>query len=87
MCLEYTVKSGGILQGKDKQEIALALYDLSLAPSSSFIGWMQDTVTRIHTQFGYEIDLPDTYASHEVAHVFVTELEKYGLLIRTGDKK
>jgi hypothetical protein len=82
MCLRYTVKSGGMLQGKDKQEVALALYDLSLAPSSSFVGWMHDTANRIHLQFGYDIVLPDTYASHTIATAFVTQLEQYGLLIK-----
>jgi len=85
MCLKYTVKSGGILQGKDKQEVALALYDLSLAPSSSFMGWMQDTANRIHTQFGYDVILPDTFASYEVADAFVTQLEEFGILNRVED--
>ena len=85
MCLKYTVKSGGILQGADKQEVALAMYDLSLAPSSSFMGWMQDTANRIHIQFGYDIALPDTFASYEVADSFVTQLEQYGILIKVED--
>ena len=87
MSLRYTVKSGGILQGKDKQEVALSLYDLSLAPSTSFIGWMQDTTKRIHIQFGYDIKLPDSYLSYEVANAFVTELEKFGLLVPVRDKE
>ena len=49
------------------------------------MGWMQDTANRIHIQFGYDIALPDTFASYEVADSFVTQLEQYGILIKVED--
>tara|TARA_R110000822_G_scaffold164392_3_gene304749 strand:+ start:1295 stop:1528 length:234 start_codon:yes stop_codon:yes gene_type:complete len=76
MQLEYTVKGGGILRGFTKEDIAYALYELSLAPSSSFTEWLQDTASRINTQFGYVIR--DQYPNH-----FVDDLARHGLIMRS----
>ena len=71
--VEYVVKGGGILRGKTKQDIAFALYELSLAPSDTFQQWMVSTCKRIHTQFGWNVssDSPDS---------FVDDLELHGLI-------
>lgn len=76
MQLEYTVKGGGILRGFTKEDIAYSLYELSLAPSSSFDSWMQDTSTRINTQFGYNI-------SYDNPNAFVNDLARHGLIMRS----
>lgn len=76
MQLEYTVKGGGILRGFTKEDIAYALYELSIAPSSSFTEWLQDTSSRINTQFGYVIR--DQYPHH-----FVDDLARHGLIMRS----
>jgi len=76
MQLEYTVKGGGILRGFTKEDIAYSLYELSLAPSSSFNNWMKGTSTRINTQFGYNI-------SYDNPTNFVNDLARHGLIIRS----
>lgn len=77
MQLEYTVKGGGILRGFTKEDIAYSLYELSLAPSSSFDNWMQGTSTRINTQFGYNIN-------YDNPTDFVNDLARHGLIIRSS---
>ena len=76
MQLEYTVKGGGILRGFTKEDIAYSLYELSLAPSCCFQDWLQDTATRINTQFGYVI-------RYQYPHHFVDDLARHGLIMRS----
>ena len=76
MQLEYTVKGGGILRGFTKEDIAYSLYELSLAPSSCFQDWLQDTASRINVQFGYVI-------RYEYPHHFVDDLARHGLIMRS----
>lgn len=73
--LEFIVKGGGVLRGFDYEDIAYSLYDLSLAPCVDFETWMQDMTKRIDVQFGYNV-------RHDNPTNFVTDLIKYGLIMR-----
>jgi hypothetical protein len=76
MYLIYTVKGGGVLQGTSKTDIANCLYELSFAPNDTLHDWMQDTCTRINTQFGWTIRCDTT-------ENFIDDLSLYGLINRT----
>ena len=75
MQIKLTVKGGGVLYGFDYNDIALGLYELSLAPSESFEDWMRKTAKRIDVQFGYPI-------RSDNSEEFVADLITFGLLTR-----
>lgn len=78
MQIKLTVKGGGTLYGFDYNDIALGLYELSLAPSESLEDWMCSTAKRIETQFGYIVRYDNT-------DNFVFDLIMCGLLTEVKD--